>query len=336
MIWTQKNVPFSTKLIPILVLYLLIGPTQLFAQVNCPFPDSVAIADTLDPKGYHFPLEIGNVREWIPRDGAFIFDLRHEEVVADTLIEGLDFSRVDVSIFDFFSRRDSLSQRSMFSYYKAVVDSGVVSWRPQSGIAFTSFDNDPYRFNSAFKICYVGNFPGDEGEIVEVSGGYNLPFTFLDRDLRDIETYTFPAIKGFGTQDFIAAYAYGIGEIANTLTYIKIGDSTLGTPLKDQFRVITTDEVPEHPLKLPAFSAYPNPFVDQVRIQFSLSGPSRVDLEVFNVLGQRVAHPVHHELRMTGAHLVSWLAPVSLTRGIYFIGIKMDGRPTSFLRVFRQ
>ena len=68
---------------------------------------------------------------------------------------------------------------------------------------------------------------------------------------------------------------------------------------------------------------YPNPFNPSTTIAFSLPTQSRVTIEVFNVLGQKVATLVN-EIRAAGTHQAVWQAQVP--SGLYFY--RMDAAGT--------
>ncbi len=61
---------------------------------------------------------------------------------------------------------------------------------------------------------------------------------------------------------------------------------------------------------------YPNPFNPVTTIQFSLEKAGKAKLEIYNVLGQKVATLVDGELN-AGAHRLQWNA-TNLASGIYF------------------
>lgn len=83
---------------------------------------------------------------------------------------------------------------------------------------------------------------------------------------------------------------------------------------------IGTDVEDEKPPELPdAFSLsqnYPNPFNPSTTIEFSLPQREKVKLEVFNILGQRVAMLVDREMN-AGKHSVAFNAG-DLSSGVYF------------------
>ena len=67
------------------LLFLILPVRQGYSQTGCPFSEDDAVADTLDPAGY-YPLQVGNVWEYIERSGALMGEPRREEVIKDTLI----------------------------------------------------------------------------------------------------------------------------------------------------------------------------------------------------------------------------------------------------------
>jgi len=64
---------------------------------------------------------------------------------------------------------------------------------------------------------------------------------------------------------------------------------------------------------------YPNPFNPETQIAFSLPHNSKVELSVYNVLGQKIATLVNTEMA-AGLHTVTWSAGNAPT-GVYFYTI---------------
>jgi hypothetical protein len=60
---------------------------------------------------------------------------------------------------------------------------------------------------------------------------------------------------------------------------------------------------------------YPNPFNPSTTIRFALPAQSRVTIDIYNLLGQRVAEIVNGEME-PGFHSVAWRAPAA--SGVYF------------------
>jgi hypothetical protein len=77
------------------------------------------------------------------------------------------------------------------------------------------------------------------------------------------------------------------------------------------------------PTKFNLVQNYPNPFNPATTIQFDLPRASDVTIEVFNVLGQRVATPVDGEMP-AGFHKVSWNSG-NQASGVYFYRLTANG-----------
>ncbi len=69
---------------------------------------------------------------------------------------------------------------------------------------------------------------------------------------------------------------------------------------------------------------FPNPFNPSTKISFALTNKARVDLRVFNVLGQEVAALLNEE-RIAGTHQVEFNAG-RLPSGIYFYRLSVDAK----------
>lgn len=68
---------------------------------------------------------------------------------------------------------------------------------------------------------------------------------------------------------------------------------------------------------------YPNPFNPNTNIEFGIPNQSNVTLEVFNILGRKVATLISNELKQAGRHSVNFNAG-SLASGIYIYRISTD------------
>jgi len=73
---------------------------------------------------------------------------------------------------------------------------------------------------------------------------------------------------------------------------------------------------------------YPNPFNPTTKIDYAVPVPGRVELVVFNVLGQNVKSLVNTE-QQAGRYTVTWDATDNagnkVATGIYFYRLKTDG-----------
>lgn len=68
---------------------------------------------------------------------------------------------------------------------------------------------------------------------------------------------------------------------------------------------------------------YPNPFNPTTKIKYSLPEQSKIKIEIFNMLGQRVNVLVNQD-KSAGNHEITWDAK-NLSSGIYLISIRADG-----------
>ncbi len=85
------------------------------------------------------------------------------------------------------------------------------------------------------------------------------------------------------------------------------------------YSVSTTQEgVPALPLTTRLAPPYPNPFNATVAVPLELAQRQQLRLEVFNILGQRVATLVDQEVVAAGYHRLLWRAS-GMANGIYFI-----------------
>ena len=87
-------------------------------------------------------------------------------------------------------------------------------------------------------------------------------------------------------------------------------------------------QVPVLPARFELGHNYPNPFNPSTTIPYQLPAPTRVWLEIFNILGQRVTTLVDGE-RPAGFHSARWDATDAAGRavaaGVYFYRLKGDG-----------
>jgi len=77
-----------------------------------------------------------------------------------------------------------------------------------------------------------------------------------------------------------------------------------------------------------------NPFVRETTLQFTTSQSATVRLDVFDVLGHRVA-TFTDQLYGSGAHQILWNSE-SLSRGVYLMRMEVDGRPAGVRTVVRR
>lgn len=85
--------------------------------------------------------------------------------------------------------------------------------------------------------------------------------------------------------------------------------------------ILDAPEAPELPVSFSLSQNFPNPFNPETTIEYSLSTPANIQLEVFDVLGRKVA-TLAAGLREAGLHRLQWNGKnnsgVSVPSGIYF------------------
>ena len=114
----------------------------------------------------------------------------------------------------------------------------------------------------------------------------------------------------------------------NSFDGVTYWDDVLIVPLGNQTLVGTgiEDLVPatEIPTGFALHQNYPNPFNPSTSISFDLAYDARVNLLVYNVLGQRVASLVNDARMPAGTHGVTFDAS-SLNSGVYLYVLEVDG-----------
>ena len=92
--------------------------------------------------------------------------------------------------------------------------------------------------------------------------------------------------------------------------------STTGVELNTEGNVI--------PKEFKLFQNFPNPFNPDTIIQFSIPKDGNVELEIFDVLGKKVATLID-EFKKAGTHRISWNAlNNNVSSGIYFVKMQSE------------
>ncbi len=140
-----------------------------------------------------------------------------------------------------------------------------------------------------------------------------------------------PVLGQFKISQGVLGNGAGTLSSSNFRIQSTLGQASIGSLASPIYRVqtgfwygpslITSIHALEHPLltKFELLQNYPNPFNPTTTICFSLHLPSEVCLEVYNVLGQRVAILVNGTLS-AGNHTVVFDAH-HLAGGVYFYRI---------------
>lgn len=77
------------------------------------------------------------------------------------------------------------------------------------------------------------------------------------------------------------------------------------------------------PVDVTSLQAYPNPFSDQLNIEFTLSEDSRVKLEIFNVAGQLVATLFDGDVKASEQRKLEFI-PDRISQGVIFYRLQTE------------
>ncbi|MEQ9308547.1 MAG: lamin tail domain-containing protein [Balneolaceae bacterium] len=113
-------------------------------------------------------------------------------------------------------------------------------------------------------------------------------------------------------------------ELDNSLASSWAASAGFGTPGSTNSVSVSNEEDYLSPVKFSLSQNYPNPFNPSTNISYSISKPGNVKLEVFDLLGQKVAVLVN-EVQATGNYDLSFDAS-NLTSGIYIYRISQVGQ----------
>lgn len=193
---------------------------------------------------------------------------------------------------------DDFNQNSLRVYYHHDTDNSrfIIGWKD-------AWDGDVYRYQT-FEIILLDRIAwpsatGDNEIIFQyelVNSAYSSSVGICSPDRRDGIGYVFNG-----------DYADGAATLNNTRAVKFTTGSLYQTDI---------DEGRELPESLALSQNYPNPFNASTSIDFSIPGEGHVKLEVFNILGQRIATLIDGHLD-AGFHRIAW-SDDGLRSGIYF------------------
>jgi alpha-tubulin suppressor-like RCC1 family protein len=109
----------------------------------------------------------------------------------------------------------------------------------------------------------------------------------------------------------------------NDVVQITAGGSFSLALVDDGSAVSAEPEIPVRTLALSIETVYPNPSRSAVTIGFSMEAPGAAIVEVFDVLGRRVAL-LHDAATTAGSHETRWQAD-GMSPGIYFVRLLSEG-----------
>jgi hypothetical protein len=90
------------------------------------------------------------------------------------------------------------------------------------------------------------------------------------------------------------------------------------------FQLVTNEMQQELPGGIQLFQNYPNPFNPSTTITYILDQPSEMKIQVFNMLGQKVA-TLTEATKSAGRHSVRWNAE-EFSSGVYIYRLEVEGK----------
>ena len=156
-----------------------------------------------------------------------------------------------------------------------------------------------------------------------VVNGMNVTFTNTSTGFGNNVTWTW----SFGdTQTASTMNATHTYSAAGTYT-VCLGGLDMSTFCADStchVITITASGIYEQSNAYGSIGNYPNPFSTVTTIGYSLGESGSVDIEVYDVLGSKVADVEHSALKASGEYQTSFSAS-NLSEGIYFLKLTLNG-----------
>ncbi|MCP4582835.1 MAG: T9SS type A sorting domain-containing protein, partial [candidate division Zixibacteria bacterium] len=143
---------------------------------------------------------------------------------------------------------------------------------------------------------------------VDPYANQSIPITF---NTSELEEGTYSAILNLLTND----YNMLVNEIPITLNVGTVG---------------IEDEIAELPAEFALHNVYPNPFNAEATISYSLAQASDISIEIYNLMGQRVAMP-YDGFQSAGQHNLIWKA-ADYASGTYLVKMT-NGEKSQTVRV---
>lgn len=195
------------------------------------------------------------------------------------------------------------------------ITQGKSMWGTDNRIMLTSPNSDGKYTGSInltpptfFQVCYRLVYTSTTGE-VEDGGGTNFGRRYYQ--------YIVPTSVNSGSITWPSSFDLAeVKWVQNNLTVENPPD--LGS-------VNAVDTEPGIPDRYELLQNYPNPFNPTTTITYSIPKTVNVKIEVFNVLGEKVATLINSE-QTPGTHSIQWSArndhSINVTSGVYFVRIQ--------------
>ena len=225
-----------------------------------------------------------------------------------------------VKVGEFFDREAyPLSHGNWENRWKVSITDKHIRWTVKTDTGTKDLDSETELIlNNLYNVTVL--YDGDDYEIY-INGELDAFTSFsgliqttsidlmIGQVLPDNTQYNF---KGILDDIRIYNYALSYSSIQSLYDYV--------TDIED-------DQEIELPKNFGLEQNYPNPFNSQTNIRFQLSIQSRVKLEIFNILGQKIKTLINEE-KSPGYYTIDWDGKndygYSVNSGIYFIKFSSD------------
>jgi len=218
-------------------------------------------------------------------------------VFPDSKILGMTASFVNCEESSIAGMQDPANAEDAYNYVQGLRTDGKAWLDPTQGDAPTPF---PFAGDPVAGTGWLLESVSDPNDVK--MGLATGPFTMAPGD----------------SQDIVIALVVAQGpDPVNSIAVLKDYDADAQLTYESDFDVVASAEkIAYVPQRTTLSQNYPNPFNPSTTIQFSLSKPGFVTLNVYNVLGKRIASLVKDRLNV-GEHTIEW-SPENLSSGIYF------------------
>ena len=200
-------------------------------------------------------------------------------------------------------------------------DSGIVlSWEYDQNLMAEISGFEIYRASDRVDSTYHLLYKAGKEERLVVDGEPSSRMNYQG-------TYNLPSPK-LGTQYYY--YIVAIGQVNNDSTgRTPIGNHLISNRYYSQtydysvtLQPVSNQEEKEGVKRIKLYQNFPNPFNPTTRIHYSIPVQSHVEINVYNLLGVKVATLIdEHKIR--GSHFVDWNAS-GVASGIYYYRLKAD------------
>jgi hypothetical protein len=153
----------------------------------------------------------------------------------------------------------------------------------------------------------------------------------VERSVNGAEFQKVGYVSGNGTTTETKAYSFVDSKLANGKYSYRLKQ----VDLDGTFEYSKSIEVDVNtPMEYSLDQNYPNPFNPSTKISFTLAADSKVDLKVFNILGQEIAVIVNGALA-AGSHSYNFDAS-NLNSGVYFYQFEAQGADGSSFKSIKK